>query len=100
MSNLIRRGELIYGLVFSLPFFNNPVEIINITIGKKYISCLRLYGNHMINPVLFFFGTREFMFLNNIIGIIFNRRKANKACLAFAGHRELIDIIAGFVFAE
>ncbi len=100
MADAIICREEVSGVIGGLPFFNEFVQLRNIAVSEEYITGLCTGGFDMIDAVLFFFRAGELMFFDEVLFIIINGAAAYESSLAASIHDELINIVAGFFFAE
>src|SRR4051812_41484192 len=62
--------KIVYRLIFLFPVVNDVIYCAYVSVSQEDITCLCFCCLYMIDPVLFFFRTGEFMFFYDVIFIV------------------------------
>ena len=70
MSNAICCGEIIHRSMVLHPGTDQGVHVRHLRVGQEYISRLRSGDRNVVDPVLLFFRTGEFVFLDDPLFVV------------------------------
>ena len=100
MRDLIRGGETIHGRMRLFPVLNQSVHVGHLAVGQEHIARLCPNGTHVIDAVFFFFGSGEFVFLDQVVVVIGYGRKRDQSGLRPTVHHQFIDVVTRFALLE